>query len=85
MYAGLPPTLVEIIPYVGLQFGTYDTFKRWPMEWKKFGTPLSSNHINASLLNFHLFLCRLAAGTSAKAVCHPLDIVKKRFQVNSSN
>jgi solute carrier family 25 thiamine pyrophosphate transporter 19 len=29
MYAGLSPTLVEIIPYAGLQFGTYDTFKRW--------------------------------------------------------
>lgn len=29
MYAGLSPTLVEIVPYAGLQFGTYDTFKRW--------------------------------------------------------
>ncbi|KAJ0034818.1 hypothetical protein Pint_24550 [Pistacia integerrima] len=29
LYAGLSPTLVEIIPYAGLQFGTYDTFKRW--------------------------------------------------------
>lgn len=31
LYAGLTPTLVEIIPYAGLQFGTYDTFKRWTM------------------------------------------------------
>ncbi|XP_019417983.1 PREDICTED: mitochondrial thiamine pyrophosphate carrier-like isoform X2 [Lupinus angustifolius] len=31
VYAGLSPTLVEIIPYAGLQFGTYDTFKRWAM------------------------------------------------------
>lgn len=31
LYAGLSPTLVEIIPYAGLQFGTYDTFKRWAM------------------------------------------------------
>lgn len=29
LYAGLSPTLVEIVPYAGLQFGTYDTFKRW--------------------------------------------------------
>lgn len=29
LYAGLSPTLIEIIPYAGLQFGTYDTFKRW--------------------------------------------------------
>lgn len=31
LYAGLSPTLVEIIPYAGLQFGTYDSFKRWAM------------------------------------------------------
>lgn len=31
LYAGLSPTLVEIIPYAGLQFGSYDTFKRWMM------------------------------------------------------
>lgn len=31
LYAGLSPTLVEIIPYAALQFGTYDTFKRWTM------------------------------------------------------
>jgi solute carrier family 25 thiamine pyrophosphate transporter 19 len=31
LYAGLSPTLVEIVPYAGLQFGTYDTFKRWAM------------------------------------------------------
>lgn len=31
VYAGLTPTLVEIVPYAGLQFGTYDTFKRWAM------------------------------------------------------
>lgn len=33
--------------------------------------------------SFQLFVCGLAAGTCAKAVCHPLDVVKKRFQVIS--
>lgn len=31
LYSGLSVTLVEIVPYAGLQFGTYDTFKRWAM------------------------------------------------------
>lgn len=31
LYAGLSPTLVEIVPYAGLQFGTYDMFRRWAM------------------------------------------------------
>ncbi|XP_072961277.1 mitochondrial thiamine diphosphate carrier 2-like isoform X2 [Typha angustifolia] len=31
LYYGLSPTLVEIVPYAGLQFGSYDTLKRWMM------------------------------------------------------
>ncbi len=29
LYAGLTPSLLEIVPYAGLQFGTYDVLKRW--------------------------------------------------------
>nr|GEW03797.1 mitochondrial thiamine diphosphate carrier 2-like [Tanacetum cinerariifolium] len=80
LYAGLSPTLVEIIPYAGLQFGTYDTFKRWTMSWN---ARLSSDPTitDESLSSFQLFLCGIAAGSCAKAVCHPLDVVKKRFQI----
>ncbi|KAL8201377.1 hypothetical protein R6Q57_012716 [Mikania cordata] len=80
LYAGLSPTLVEIIPYAGLQFGTYDTFKRWTMAWNarwSMGSTLNEE----SLSSFQLFVCGLAAGSCAKAVCHPLDVVKKRFQI----
>lgn len=80
IYAGLTPTLIEIAPYAGLQFGTYDTFKRWMTVWNRYRSYDSSNPED-SLSSFQLFLCGLAAGTAAKAVCHPLDVVKKRFQV----
>ncbi|GER52206.1 mitochondrial substrate carrier family protein, partial [Striga asiatica] len=80
LYAGLTPTLVEIVPYAGLQFGTYDTFKRWTMAWNQYKYPYASQDDEA-LSSFQLFACGLAAGTCAKAVCHPLDVVKKRFQV----
>ncbi|EXB74801.1 Mitochondrial thiamine pyrophosphate carrier [Morus notabilis] len=82
LYAGLSPTLVEIVPYAGLQFGTYDTFKRWTLAWNR--SQLSkTNSINGDdgVSSFQLFLCGLAAGTCAKLVCHPLDVVKKRFQI----
>ncbi|KAI5650724.1 hypothetical protein M9H77_36729 [Catharanthus roseus] len=80
LYAGLTPTLIEIVPYAGLQFGTYDTFKRWTMVWNRYK---SSNTSGAedTLSSFQLFLCGLGAGLCAKAVCHPLDVVKKRFQI----
>lgn len=82
LYAGLSPTLVEIVPYAGLQFGTYDTFKRWTMGWNHHRSS-TTNFISTddSLSSFQLFVCGLAAGTCAKLVCHPLDVVKKRFQI----
>ncbi|KAF8017240.1 hypothetical protein BT93_H2433 [Corymbia citriodora subsp. variegata] len=82
LYAGLTPTLIEIIPYAGLQFGTYDTFKRWTMVWNHYRSSKAGLHSeDDSLSSFQLFLCGLAAGTCAKLVCHPLDVVKKRFQI----
>ncbi|KAK1390479.1 Mitochondrial thiamine pyrophosphate carrier [Heracleum sosnowskyi] len=80
LYAGLSPTLVEIIPYAGLQFGTYDTFKRWCMAWNS-SKSSDADKVNDYISSFQLFVCGLAAGTCAKAVCHPLDVVKKRFQI----
>ncbi|XP_059280662.1 mitochondrial thiamine diphosphate carrier 2-like [Lycium ferocissimum] len=79
VYSGLTPTLVEIVPYAGLQFGTYDTFKRWMMAWNL--RSYNAIHGDEHLSSFQLFICGLAAGTCAKAVCHPLDVVKKRFQI----
>ncbi|XP_023000201.1 mitochondrial thiamine diphosphate carrier 2-like isoform X2 [Cucurbita pepo subsp. pepo] len=82
LYAGLSPTLVEIVPYAGLQFGTYDTFKRWTTVWNHRRYPNSGRaKTEDGLSSFQLFLCGLAAGTCAKLVCHPLDVVKKRFQI----
>ncbi|KAG0497449.1 hypothetical protein HPP92_001893 [Vanilla planifolia] len=82
LYAGLSPTLIEIIPYAGLQFGTYDTFKRWIMSWNRlrYSSVSAFNH-DDSLSSFQLFLAGFAAGTCSKAICHPLDVVKKRFQI----
>ncbi|KAG5236122.1 hypothetical protein OIU76_010943 [Salix suchowensis] len=82
LYAGLSPTLVEIVPYAGLQFGTYDTFKRWTMAWNHhISSTTSSINTDDNLSSVQLFICGLAAGTCAKLVCHPLDVVKKRFQI----
>ncbi|KAF7837836.1 mitochondrial thiamine diphosphate carrier 2-like [Senna tora] len=82
LYAGLSPTLVEIIPYAGLQFGTYDTFKRWAMAWNHYRNSNTSMPASGDgVSSLQLFFCGLAAGTCAKLVCHPLDVVKKRFQI----
>lgn len=38
----------------------------------------------AALDPWSKFMCGLAAGSTAKAICHPLDVVKKRFQVRAA-
>lgn len=69
LYSGLGPTLVEIIPYAAIQFGVYDLLCA---SWKKTG--LKDEKLGT-------FMCGLGAGLVAKFCTHPLDVVKKRFQV----
>lgn len=80
LYAGLIPSLVEIIPYAGLQFGSYNTFKRWTRVWMQ-ANGLEHQLKSETFSSAEDFICGLAAGTFAKICCHPLDVVKKRFQV----
>ncbi|KAL3677869.1 hypothetical protein R1sor_020825 [Riccia sorocarpa] len=80
LYAGLTPSLIEIVPYAGLQFGSYDTLKRWTSAWNEsMGSPSDPHAENLTPLQH--FVCGLGAGTFAKVCCHPLDVVKKRFQI----
>lgn len=165
LFNGISPTIAEIIPYAGMQYGFYDVFKHallvrhrravastvlcsahvapgWrrcacylcappctviceleredprllPMcsllfsffcpepfgplfrccvqdmkrylarlESRRQGARLSRDPVygdpQAALDPFSKFMCGLAAGSAAKAICHPLDVVKKRFQV----
>ncbi|XP_078164851.1 mitochondrial thiamine diphosphate carrier 2-like isoform X2 [Carex rostrata] len=53
-----------------------------PKLWNRYRNPELNPAMTAeSVSSFQLFLCGLFAGTFAKSVCHPLDVVKKRFQV----
>ncbi|XP_038991657.1 mitochondrial thiamine diphosphate carrier 2-like isoform X2 [Hibiscus syriacus] len=52
-----------------------------PKAWNRLRSSSTSSSTDNSLSSFQLFICGLAAGTCAKLVCHPLDVVKKRFQI----
>ncbi|PWA54773.1 Mitochondrial carrier domain-containing protein [Artemisia annua] len=49
--------------------------RAWNARWS-----LDPTTADESLSSFQLFLCGIAAGSCANAVCHPLDVMKKRFQ-----
>ena len=74
LYAGVGVTLVEIIPASAIQFGTYALFKAAALraEGEEEDGQLSPGG-NAA--------CGFASGCVARLVIHPLDVVKKRFQV----
>ena len=70
LYRGLWPTLLQIGPYVGLQFALYnilvDAFKKLESE----------EHLHLRSLLSGAF-----SGATAKAIVYPLDLGKKRLQV----
>ena len=65
LFAGVSVTLAEIVPASAVQFGSYATLKT------QFPAVFEGND----------FACGFAAGSIARLVVHPLDVVKKRFQV----
>lgn len=73
LYRGLGPTLIAMFPYVGVEFMVYETLKkRWEMYIGPVGT--------ATLL-----LIGAAGGAAAQASAHPLDVIRRRMQMQSMN
>jgi solute carrier family 25 phosphate transporter 23/24/25/41 len=71
MYRGLMPTLVAMFPYVGVEFMVYETLKRrWLM---MFGAPTT----------MVLLLLGAIGGAAAQTSAHPLDVVRRRMQMQS--
>lgn len=71
LYRGLGPTLVAMFPYVGVEFMVYETLKkRWEMAFGPVGT--------AALLLFGAL-----GGAAAQASAHPLDVIRRRMQMQS--
>lgn len=69
LYRGLGPTLVAMFPYVGMEFMVYETLKgRWEAHVGPVGT--------AALL-----LMGAAGGAAAQASAHPLDVIRRRMQM----
>jgi len=76
-YKGLVPTLVQIFPLAGLQFGFYSFFKAiWEMSFSiKKKDPYQAPDVEESLV------CGALSGICSKGIIYPLDMVKKRLQV----
>jgi len=70
LYRGLLPTLVAMFPYVGVEFMVYETLKG---HWEVF--------IGGKSGTLALLLLGAIGGAAAQAAAHPLDVVRRRMQM----
>lgn len=71
LYRGLGPTLVAMFPYVGVEFMVYETLKH---RWETYIGPVGT---------FALLLLGAVGGAAAQASAHPLDVIRRRMQMQS--
>jgi len=74
-FSGLSPSLLQVIPFAGLQFVFYNFLNDvWNNRFKD----------NRSIIELPgRVISGFLAGTMAKSITYPLDLLRHRFQVNS--
>lgn len=70
LYRGLVPTLIAMFPYVGVEFCTYETCR----------SLISSSEVRG-MTTLEIMSLGAFAGVVAQTSCHPLDVVRKRLQL----
>ncbi|CAG2174240.1 unnamed protein product, partial [Oppiella nova] len=85
LFRGLVPTLIQIAPLTGIQFTVYNKSQRL---WDTYVGPmqLSEEHRRSDKMQRFLFfektfICGGVAGLTAKLTVYPMDLIKKRLQV----
>ncbi|KAG0265064.1 mitochondrial thiamine pyrophosphate transporter [Linnemannia exigua] len=110
-YRGMTPALIQVIPYMGVMFGSYDTLKQFAA-WLKIksaeasflsDSSTASSHNSATsygstsdpplkekktlgqvLLGLEDMACGATSGVISKTAVYPLDMVRKRLQIQGS-
>ena len=81
LYRGLTPTLVAMFPYVGIEFAVYETLKIAIEARRAKAAGADAKAEDANLPTVALLLIGALAGALAQSSCHPLDVVRKRLQL----
>ncbi|XP_019170025.1 PREDICTED: mitochondrial adenine nucleotide transporter ADNT1-like isoform X1 [Ipomoea nil] len=76
LYRGWVPSVIGVIPYVGLNFSVYESLKDWLVKSRPFGLVQDSELSVTTKL-----ACGAAAGTVGQTVAYPLDVVRRRMQM----
>ncbi|KAE8697272.1 Mitochondrial adenine nucleotide transporter ADNT1 [Hibiscus syriacus] len=76
LYKGWLPSVIGVIPYVGLNFAVYESLKDWLIKSRPFGMVEDSELSVTTRL-----ACGAAAGTVGQTVAYPLDVIRRRMQM----
>ncbi|KAI3979266.1 hypothetical protein MKX01_007742 [Papaver californicum] len=77
LYKGWLPSVIGVVPYVGLNFAVYESLKEWLIETK----PLGLVDNNSELGITTRLMCGAAAGTVGQTIAYPLDVIRRRMQM----
>ncbi|KAF9935208.1 mitochondrial thiamine pyrophosphate transporter [Linnemannia zychae] len=99
-YRGMSAALIQVIPYMGVMFGSYDTLKQLAAWLKEraasshnsetsFGSssdpPLAKKTVGQIILGLEDMVCGGLSGVISKTAVYPLDMVRKRLQIQGSD
>ncbi|ONK56954.1 uncharacterized protein A4U43_C10F15050 [Asparagus officinalis] len=76
LYKGWLPSVIGVVPYVGLNFAVYESLKEWLIKSKPSGLVQDSDLSVVTRL-----ACGAAAGTVGQTVAYPLDVIRRRMQM----
>ncbi|ORX96475.1 mitochondrial thiamine pyrophosphate carrier 1 [Basidiobolus meristosporus CBS 931.73] len=78
-YRGMWSAIIQIMPYMGLMFGSYDLLKR------QFQALKERSRLIQQIESGEDFLCGGLAGVISKTGVFPFDLVRKRLQIQGPN
>lgn len=84
LYKGLPPTVMGIAPYIGLNFAVYETLKDFVLGHlivRARGAELKRMDKDTELPVVVRLICGGLAGGISQTVTYPLDVVRRRMQM----
>ncbi|KAB2017128.1 hypothetical protein ES319_D08G140200v1 [Gossypium barbadense] len=76
LYKGWLPSVIGVVPYVGLNFAVYESLKDVLIKRKPLGLVEDSELGVTTRL-----ACGAAAGTIGQTVAYPLDVIRRRMQM----
>lgn len=76
LYKGWLPSVIGVVPYVGLNFAVYESLKEWLVKARPFGLVQDSELSVTTRLG-----CGAVAGTIGQTVAYPLDVIRRRMQM----